>query len=145
MAVDYFLKLDGIEGESTDRDHKGEIDVLSFSWGAAQEGINDGGGGGGTGKVTLQDFHFTANFNKASPALFFACASGKHIKQGVLIGRSDRKGREAFYKVTLTDVLVSSYQTGGSGDSVPTDQFSLNFAKIEYNGNSVDTRGGEVQ
>jgi type VI secretion system secreted protein Hcp len=145
MAVDYFLKLDGIEGESTDRQHKDEIEVLSFSWGETQSVEDGGGGGGGAGKVSIQDFHFTANFNKASPALFLACASGKHIKQGVLIGRTDRKGQENFYKVTLTDVLISSYQTGGAGDSVPTDQFSLNFAKIEYNGNTFDSRGGGVE
>ena len=142
--VDYFLKLDGIEGESTDRQHKDEIEILSFSWGEVQEGDTSGGGGGGTGKVIMQDFHFTANFSKASPALFVTCATGKHIKQGVLIGRTDRKGQEDFYKVTLTDVLITSYQTGGSTESVPTDQFSLNFAKIDYNGNAFDTRGGNA-
>jgi type VI secretion system secreted protein Hcp len=135
--VDYFLKLDGIAGESTDAQHKGEIDVLSFSWGETQEGGGGGGaGGGGAGKVVMQDFHFTTRFNSASAALFLACASGKHIKQGVLIGRRLGKagGKESFYKVTMTDVLVSSYQTDGSGGEVPTDQFSLSFAKIEYNG-----------
>src|SRR6266496_4769140 len=104
--VDYFLKLDGIDGSSADRDHKDEIEVLSFSWGAVQEGDTGGGGGGGTGKVQLQDFHFTANFNKASPALFLSCASGKHIKQGVLTGRSDRLGG-TFYKVTFSDIIIS--------------------------------------
>lgn len=139
--VDYFLKLDGIEGESADRDHKGEIEILSWSWG--ETNLGDTGGGAGGGKVSIQDFNFTANFNKASPVLFLSCASGRHIKQGVLTGRSDRLGGE-FYKVTFTDILVSSYQTGGSSEALPTDQFSLNFAKIEYNGNTFDVRGGEV-
>jgi type VI secretion system secreted protein Hcp len=140
--VDYFLKLDGIDGSSEDREHKDEIEVLSFSWGESIVG-DIGGGGGGGGKVQMQDFHFTANFSKASPALFLTCATGKHIKQGVLTGRSDRLGG-AFYKVTLTDVLISSYQNGGQNDALPTDQFSLNFAKIEYNGAAFDVRGGDV-
>jgi type VI secretion system secreted protein Hcp len=132
--VDYFLKLDGIEGESADRDHKGEIEILSFSWGLSQPEEAGGEGGAGTGKVTLQDFHFTASFSKASPQLMLACASGRHIKQGTLIGRTATKGNQQFYKVTLTDVLVSSYQTAGAGgEALPGEQFALNFAKIEYN------------
>jgi type VI secretion system secreted protein Hcp len=139
--VDYFLKLDGIQGESTDAAHKGEIEILSFSWG--ETASVDRGGGGAGGKVEMQDFHFTANFNKASPALFQACATGRHIKIGVLTGRGVRKaGGDSFYKVSMTDIIISSYQTGGAGDAVPTDQFSLNFAKIEYNGLPAVQRHG---
>ena len=69
-AVDYFLKLDGIEGESKADKHTNEIDVLSFSWGATQTGtFASGTGGGGAGKVSMQDFHFTMEHSKASPAL----------------------------------------------------------------------------
>jgi type VI secretion system secreted protein Hcp len=66
-AVDYFLKLDGIEGESKDDKHKNEIDVESWSWGETQTGASGFGGGGGAGKVSMQDFHFTMKMNKASP------------------------------------------------------------------------------
>jgi len=75
-AVDYFLKLDGIEGESHDSKHKNEIDVQSWSWGESQTGTHAGGGGGGAGKVSMQDFHFVMQNNKASPKLMLACASG---------------------------------------------------------------------
>src|SRR6266496_2578128 len=97
--VDYFLKLDGIDGESTDRDHKDAIEILSFSWGVLQE-TDPAGGGGAGGKAIVQDFHFTANFSKASPALFLTCATGRHIRQGVLTGRSERLNGE-FDKVTF--------------------------------------------
>src|SRR5918994_1327171 len=117
--VDYFLKLDGIDGESSDKEHKDEIEVLSFSWGVSNSGSFSGGGGAGAGKANLQDFHFTASFNKASPMLFLSCATGKHIKQGVLIGRNNRTGQQEFIKMTFSDILISSYQTGSARDSVP--------------------------
>jgi type VI secretion system secreted protein Hcp len=132
MAVEYFLRIDGIEGESTDSKHKGEIDVQSWSWGESSPG-SAGGGGGGAGKVQMQDFAFTARLSKASPALLLACASGKHLKSAVLTGRKAGKGQQEFLTFSLSDLLVSSYQTGGSeGDEVgPMDAVSLNFSKIE--------------
>ena len=133
-AVDYFLKIDGIEGESHDSKHKGEIDLESWSWGEQQTGTSHAGGGGGAGKVHMQDFHFVMKVNKASPKLMLACASGEHIKKAVLVARKAGKDQQEFLKVTMSDLLVSSYQTGGSGhaDIVPTDQISLNYAKIEF-------------
>jgi len=132
--VDYFLKLDGIDGESHDSKHKGSIDVESWSWGETQSGTHSGGGGGGAGKVSMQDFHFVMKVNKASPKLFLACADGEHIKKAVLTCRKAGKEQQEFLKVTMSDLLVSSFQTGGSGQSdiVPTDQISLNYSKIEF-------------
>jgi type VI secretion system secreted protein Hcp len=132
-AVDYFLKLDGIEGESQDSKHKGEIDIESWSWGETQSGTHAGGGGGGAGKVVMQDFHFVMRVNKSSPKLLLACANGQHIKEATLLCRKAGKEQQEFLKIKFSDLLVSSYQTGGSsGDVVPTEQISLNFAKIEY-------------
>jgi type VI secretion system secreted protein Hcp len=128
-AVDYFLKIDGIAGESTDSKHKGEIELESFSWGATQA-LRPGGGAGG-GKVQLQDFHFVMTVNKASPNLFLACATGEHLKQATFVARKAGKDQQEFLVYKFTDVLVSSYQTGGSGEALPTDQISLNFGKIE--------------
>ncbi len=133
-AVDYFLKVEGVEGESADHKHKGEIELESWSWGETQTGSMHQGGGGGAGKVQMQDFHFTMKMNKASPKLKLACASGEHIKKAVLTCRKAGKDQQEFLKVTLSDSLVSSYQTGGSAhsDIIPVDQISLNFSKIEF-------------
>lgn len=133
-AVDYFLKIEGAEGESADDKHKGEIDVLSWSWGAQQSGTMQYGGGGGAGKVQMQDFTFTMRMNKATPKLVLHCASGEHIKSAVMTARKAGKQQQEYLKLTFTDILVSSYQTGGSGDGdvVPIDSISLNFAKIEF-------------
>lgn len=133
MAVDYFLKIDQIKGESQDKAHKDEIELNSFSWGAANAGsFSSAGGGGGAGKVALQDFNFVMRQNKASPLLFDACCSGKHIKTAVLIGRKAGTTQVEYLKVTLTDLLVTSYTTGGTaGSPVPDESISLAYSKIE--------------
>ena len=136
MAVDAFLKLDGIDGESQDRAFEKWIEVSSFSFGVSNPTtISSATGGAGAGKVQFQDFHFTSGINKASPQLMLHCATGQHIKKAQLFCRKagGEQQSQVFIKYTLEDVLVSSYQTGGSfGEVVPTDQFSLNFAKIEF-------------
>ncbi len=133
-AVDYFLKLYGIDGESMDAKHKNEIDLMSWSWGETQSGTFAFGGGGGAGKVSMQDFNFVMRANKSSPKLLLACATGEHIKSAVLTCRKAGKEQQEYLKIKFSDCLVSSFQTGGSGgsDIVPCDQISLNFAKIEY-------------
>jgi type VI secretion system secreted protein Hcp len=128
-AVDYFLKIDGIEGEAKDKTHKNEIQLQSFSWGESNVGSMGAGGGGGQGKVAMQDFHFTMAVNKATPLLFQACATGTHIKSAILTCRKAGKDQQEFLKWTFTDVFISSYQTGGS-DS-PVEQCSFNFTKIQ--------------
>ena len=130
-AFDYFLRLDGIPGESLDSKHKGEIDVLSWSWGESQEIAATPGGGSGAGKVEMTDLHVSANLSKASPQLLLACAAGKHIKSAVLTGRKAGKQQTEFLTFSLSDVLVSGYQTGASEAEVPLDSISLNFSKIE--------------
>ena len=116
-VVDYFLKIDGIDGESTDHKHGKEIDVESWSWGEVQSGTSAHGSGGGAGKVTMQDFHFVMKVNNASPKLMLACASGEHIKKAVLTCRKAGKDQQEYLLVTISDLLVSSYQTGGSAHS----------------------------
>jgi type VI secretion system secreted protein Hcp len=140
MAFDAFLKIDGVDGESQDSRHQGEIELLSFSWGESQAGNVAHGGGGGAGKVSMQDFHFTMRLSKASPKLMLSCASGQHIKSAVLtlrkaggeqtVGVPSLRVEEAalpggievistdvptvaadgFLKFTLSDILVSSYE-----------------------------------
>jgi type VI secretion system secreted protein Hcp len=149
-AADYFLKIDGIDGESGDAKHKNEIEIQSFSFGSQQAGGMAYGAGGGAGKVQMQDFHFTMKVNKASPKLFLAHADGEHIKKAVLTCRKAGKEQQEYLKWTFSDVLVSSFQTGGSEDSdlVPVDQVSLNFSKVEveYKEQKADgTLGGSIK
>lgn len=134
MAFDAFLKIDGIDGESSNVKHKGEIEVLSFSWNIKQTLVTDGGGGGGAGKAQVSDFSIVKHVDKASPQLTVAVCSGEHFRDALFTieePKGARGGGAAFMKIKLSDVLISSFQTAGGASDVPMDQVSLNFAKIE--------------
>jgi type VI secretion system secreted protein Hcp len=109
---DHFLKLDGIDGEAQDSVYKGWIDVLSFNYSATQGGTSHVGGGGGKGRVALQDMVISKGLDKASPALFQHCCSGQHITKAVITTRKAGKTQQPYYTITMTDVLVSSHATG---------------------------------
>jgi len=146
--ADYFLRVDGVPGESTDAKHKGDIEVLSWSWGEVNEAPPRGPGGGlGAGKVDMSDLTVVASFSKASPQLLLACASGKHFKSAVLTARKAGKAQADYLTFSLTDVLVSSYRVGGGAeDGVPTDSVGLSFGKIqvEYKEQKADGSFGET-
>jgi type VI secretion system secreted protein Hcp len=142
-AVDYFLKIDGVDGESKDDKHKGEIDIESWSWGATQTGSMAAGGGGGAGKVVMNDFTFEKPIDKATPKLFEALATGKHMKEAKLTVRKAGGDQHEYLTITLTDVMVTSYSTGGSSSSdvVPMESISLNFAQIKMSYVEQDASG----
>jgi len=140
--ADMFLKIDGVEGESPDGKHKGEIELLSFSYGATQPGSAGHGGGSGIGKVQVSDFHFSKYLDKASPKLFEFCATGKHTPKVVLTCRKAGGEQQEYLKLTLSEVIVSSIQNSGSGgDSLPTESVTLNFSKIEIEYKGQDEKG----
>jgi type VI secretion system secreted protein Hcp len=146
MAYDAFLKLDGIDGEVAAKGFEKWIEVSSFSWGLNQTG-SASGGGGGAGKASFQDIHFTSSTSKASPTLFLRCATGEHIKQAILALRKaggDASGAQnVFLKFEFEDVLISSFQEAGAedGDDRPMEDVSFNFQKIEMTYTAPD---GEV-
>jgi type VI secretion system secreted protein Hcp len=141
MAVDVFLKIKGIEGESADGAHKNEIDVLSYSWGLSQTGTMSYGGGGGAGKANFNDFSFMMRMNKATPKLMHACATGEHIADATLACRK-AGGKQADYMVyKFYDLLISSYQTSASSEE-PTESISFNYSKMEMLYKVQDAKGG---
>jgi type VI secretion system secreted protein Hcp len=134
MAVDMFLKLDGVKGESKDSKHSGEIHIESFSWGLNQTGIHGTGGGGGAGKVSVHDISITKFLDKASPALMLFCANGKHIANGLLTVRKAGEKPLEYLKIKLVDILISGVQVAGHGSEQLSENVTLNFAKfhVEY-------------
>lgn len=148
MAVDMFLKVDGIKGESGDDSHKDEIDVLAWSWGATQSGSAHTGGGGGAGKVNVQDISVTKYVDKSSPLLLKACCNGQHIKEINLVVRKAGEKPLEYLKLKLSDCLVSSVSTGGAGGQDRlTENVGLNFAKFQVTYTAQDAKGaaaGEV-
>jgi type VI secretion system secreted protein Hcp len=132
MAVDMFMKLDGITGESKDTKHKGEIDVLAWSWGMSNSGSFHMGGGGGSGKANFQDLSFTKYIDSSTNALMLNCASGEHVATATLVVRkSGGKAPIEYLKITMKKVLVSSVSTGGSGgEDRLTENVTVNFAQV---------------
>jgi type VI secretion system secreted protein Hcp len=132
VAVRFFLKIDDIKGESKDSKHKDEIEVESYSWGVSQTGSQGPGGGGGAGKANFSDFSFTMPQSVASPVLMLSCASGKHLKEALLTARRSGKAGLDYYKLTFHDIIISSFQEGGSsGGAEVTESCSFNFSKME--------------
>ena len=130
MAVDVFLKLGDIKGESKDSKHVGEIDVLSWSWGVSQTGSMSAGGGGGAGKANFSDLNIMHALDKASPVLMSKCATGEHIKEPTLVSRKAGKGQQEYLIVKLNDILITSVQPSGSSEH-PMESVSMQFAKVD--------------
>ncbi len=148
MAVDMFLKLDGIKGESVDDKHKGEINVLAWSWGVSNSGSAHLGAGAGSGKVNVQDLSITKYIDKSSTDLMLAACNGKHIKEAHLYVRKAGEKPLEYLKIKLTDVLVTSLSTGGSGgEDRLTENLSLNFGafKMDYTAQKADGSGEAAQ
>ena len=144
MAVDMFLKLDDVKGESSDSKHKDEIDVLSWSWGMSQSGTTHQGGGGGAGKVSVQDLSVTKYVDKSSANLQLSCCNGKHFKEALLTVRKAGENPLEYLKITMKEVIVSAVSTGGSGgEDRLTENVTLNFAefKTEYTPQKPDGSG----
>jgi type VI secretion system secreted protein Hcp len=133
MAVDYFMKIKGIEGESKDDKHKNEIDVLAWSWGTTQTGSAAMGGGAGSGKVNVHDLNFTKPVDKSSPDLFMKTCTGEHYDEAILTCRKAGGSPLEYLKVTMFgEVYVTSVSWGGSqGSELQTENVTLNFSKVK--------------
>jgi type VI secretion system secreted protein Hcp len=144
MAVDMFLKIDDVKGESRDSKHKEEVDILAWSWGMSQSGTTHAGPGGGAGKVSVQDLSLTKYVDKSSPVLMMAACNGKHYKEALLTVRKAGETPLEYLKITMKEVIVSAVSTGGSGgEDRLTENVTLNFAefKVEYKPQKADGTG----
>jgi type VI secretion system secreted protein Hcp len=169
MAIsDFFLKIDGIEGESADHKHRNEIDIRSFRWSAKQSSTHHsarGAGGLGTGKVEMSDISFSMITNKASPKLMLACATGQHIREATLVCRKAGGDQQEYLKIKFGDLIISSFEVASDADWEATAQrlggvhssgkhqdsglltveaFSLAFSKIWFEYSSQAVSGGVV-
>lgn len=132
MAGNLFLQVEGVTGECAEAGHEGWIDVESYSEGMTSASTAGFGGGAGLGAVSYQDFHFTCQLEKAVPNLMAGCADHKHYPKAKL--HATKMGGDGkswtYFEVTLTDVVVTSVQIGGSMNNIPSVSISLAFSKI---------------
>jgi type VI secretion system secreted protein Hcp len=140
-TTEYFLRLGDILGSSEAKAHMGEIEVESFHWDVAAEVASHGGGGAGAGRVEVHGLDVVAESSKASPAIFLACASGRHLVDAVLTGqRTTGKGATTTVLViTLRGVTVTGYEQTSVAGEVATDVFALDFEQVELTVDGVTT------
>lgn len=127
-----FLKFDGIDGESTDDRHKGEIEVTSWTFGMANSDTPQlGGVGARVGKVRFNNLTFVHRFDKSSPTLMMNMATGRRIPTATLTCRKAGEGQHDFLVVILKDVLVTSGDIQGtSEDGDVQERITLAFGRI---------------
>lgn len=144
MAQDIYIKINGIDGESLDADHKNEIDVINWSWNIHQEANMHSGSGGGAGKASVEDLEFEHFVDRSSPNLMKYCLTGKHIDEAKLTVRKAGGNPLEYLKLTLSDVVVTKVQPyGNSEDSVRIrEKVSLSFARVKQEYTVQNAQGG---
>lgn len=140
MAVDYFLKLDGVQGESQDEKHKNEIQVLSWSWGAANVSSVAGTGGSGAGKADLSDVSMMLNFDKSTPKFFKSVCAGSHIASGTLSAIKAGGNGKPYLKVDFKEIFVTGLQMSAAGE-VPAVSLSFSYDEIKIDYSAQDEKG----
>lgn len=148
MAIDTHIKFDGVEGEATHKDHKGEIQVLSWDWGVSNATNVGAGGGSGKGKAEAGELWFMHTYDKASPILAKKCAQGAHFKEVVLTSRKAGEGQKDFLKVTMKEVYITSVEISGGGGGEINDAVRMSVGSIDFSYKAQDEKGamtGEVK
>jgi type VI secretion system secreted protein Hcp len=144
MAFDVYVKIDGIEGESTDYRHLGWIEVLYFKTHLNQEisSTASSAGGASAERVDFDDFVITKQLDKASPKLASACAAGTHINKIVIEICRAGTDKVKFMEYKLTNCIISKVTSGGSEKIFPAETFKINFGKIEWCYTQQERQGG---
>jgi type VI secretion system secreted protein Hcp len=148
MATDTHIKFDGVEGESTHTDHKGDVDVLSWNWGVSNAAPGSGAGGSGVGRATPADLHIVHNYDKASPLLAKKCAQGVHFPTVVMTVRKAGEGQKDFLKVTMKEVFITTVAPGGGSGGDIVESVSMRYGQIEFAykpQSATGALGGEVK
>jgi type VI secretion system secreted protein Hcp len=145
MAVDMFIKIGSLKGESKDKTYKDWIDVLSWSWGMSQQGSFHMGGGGGAGKVNVHDLAITKPVDMCSTELMGRVATGKHFPDATLVARKAGDKPLVYLTIKMTDVIITSWQSGAGGGDLTTENVTLNFSKfdVKYTGQEATGAGGK--
>jgi type VI secretion system secreted protein Hcp len=142
---DAFLKIEGIDGESSDSKHKDWIEVLSYGWGVSQPTSAASTAGSATSaRASFGDLSITKVLDKSSPKLFLACASGEHLKKVTLeLCRAAGDDKAKYMEYLLEEVVVSNVSIGGSGNDLPVESITFNYGSIKQNYYKTDRATGK--
>ncbi len=145
MAFDSFIKIDGIEGESTDDKHQGWIEVLLYETGLSQtvSSTASSSGGASAERANFKNFYFTKLLDKATPKLALSCAAGTHIDSIVLELCRAGTDKIKFMEYKFTNCIISGVVTE-SGSETPFERVGINFGKIEWSYTKQSRSGGSA-
>ena len=147
MACDMFLKIQGIDGDSTDTAHEKWIEVSSYSHALSQapggalsaQGVHTGG------RADHADFSILHRLDSASPALALHCCNGKHIPETELQLCRAMGEKTLFMKYTFKDVIIASVSPSGTADSedpIPMEEITFRYGAIQWEYTPTDPTGG---
>ena len=142
MSSDVHIKFEGVDGEATHKDHKGEIEVLSWSWNVTNDSGSRLGGGSGKGKGDPGAFSFTHTYDKASPVLAKNCAQGVHFPSVIVTARKSGEGQKDFLKVTMKEVFIAAVSPSGGGSGEIMESVSMTYGDVEFAYKPQDEKGG---
>jgi type VI secretion system secreted protein Hcp len=147
MSVELFLKIAGVDGESTKVGHEKEIEIFSFSLGASNPSSVSSGTGSGAGKVDISSISVQKTVDMASAKLFLTCCSGKHFDTATLTARE--AGGDApveYWIMEFKQVYIDNISWGGAtGGGKPTESLSLSFKEVKITYWSQSATGAKDQ
>jgi type VI secretion system secreted protein Hcp len=145
MASDYYLKIEGVKGESQAVDLAEYIELDSFSFGASNP-ADIGGKGLAGGKASLGEFSGSCGIDEASYQIVRNLYKGEHIEKATFIGRkTGSNGTPLTYlQVVMTNCFITQHHVSGGAVGIPNQSFSVAYEQIEYSYNTQDTSSGQV-
>jgi len=146
MAIDVYLQIDGIKGESTDTSHKDWIECRSVQWEVLQpKSATASTGGGHTAERTEhKDIVIAKLADLATPLLLQNCSSGKTIpKAKIEFLRADGQGeRIKYFEIELENVLISNVSPRVEAGDILSENLSLKYSKVKWKYTQQKVGGG---
>ncbi|RQU10457.1 Hcp1 family type VI secretion system effector [Burkholderia cenocepacia] len=145
MAQDIFLKIAGIEGESPDRSHLNEIEVLTWTWSVSQQSNMHIGSGGGAGRCAVDDLTFEHYIDRATPNLIQYCLTGRPVDSAELVMRKAGSKPLEYLKITMEGVLITGVKPVSNPNMrVPREEVRLSFSRVKQEYVTQNAQGGSV-
>jgi len=142
MAIDCFVKIDGVESEATAKGHEKEIDALSWSWHVHQpSAVGSGVGGMAKGKAVPGEFVFTHHYDKASPIIAKYAFNGKHFPKIVATCAQAGEGQKDFLVITMKECMILHCAPSGSSGGDVVETVTLGYSEIEFDYKAMDSKG----
>ncbi|MET3134043.1 type VI secretion system secreted protein Hcp [Oxalobacteraceae bacterium GrIS 1.11] len=146
MAIDVYLQIEGIKGESSDDKHKEWIECSSVHWGISQpkSATASTGGGHTAERAELQDILFSKLADMSTPILLQTCAAGKTIPKAKFeFLRADGQGdRIKYFEIELENVLIGMISPGINAGDILSENVSLKFSKVKWKYTQQKIGGG---